>query len=101
MTCKVGLSQIALPLIDVILTFSHILKDFKVMMLCMHSSNFGKTFFQMILQYAEAGANQPEDPGVSVRVLNDEAIHEEHAQQHHHASSVGNHNVACQSDQKR
>ena len=45
-------------------------------------------------------ANRPEDPGVKVSALDDKSIHEEDAQQHHHAGSICNHNVACQSGDK-
>ena len=33
---------------------------------------------------------------MEVSALNDKAVHEQDAQQYHHASGVCNHNVACQ-----
>jgi len=49
---------------------------------------------QQQVPFHDKAAHSPDDPRVDVSSLDDKAIHEEDAQQEHHAQSVGYHNVA-------
>ena len=55
---------------------------------------------QQQVPFHDKAAHSPDDPRVDVSSLDDKAIHEENAQQDHHAQSVGYHNVACQGGHK-